>query len=229
MVPFRQCKLTELLFSNSFPSPGQAFGQFRHPQKAIMIVTANPWGDYNATSQILRYSALAREVAVPRAPSATESILSSTLESRHGSIGGRESTNSVAAEEMEKAAAEIERLRAENENLSVRLAEEEIVRTDMAMRLKASEEMCLTIEQDVREECWNEMDERMEEERRRWQNAWDEQVSLLFCELCDFDSNFKQTGHNEEHLDKKLELFSRGFQSKYLPLLARALLQNRRN
>ncbi|PYI27506.1 kinesin family protein [Aspergillus indologenus CBS 114.80] len=195
MVPFRQCKLTELLFSNSFPSPGQAFGQFRHPQKAIMIVTANPWGDYNATSQILRYSALAREVAVPRAPSATESILSSTLESRHGFIGGRESTNSVAAEELEKAAAEIERLRAENENLSVRLAEEEVVRTDLAMRLKASEEMCLTIEQDVREECWNEMDERMEEERRRWQSAWDE-----------------QTGHNEEHLDKKLELFSRGFQ-----------------
>ncbi|RAH85309.1 kinesin-like protein [Aspergillus japonicus CBS 114.51] len=195
MVPFRQCKLTELLFSNSFPSPGQAFGQFRHPQKAIMIVTANPWGDYNATSQILRYSALAREVAVPRAPSATESILSSTLESRHGSIGGRESTSSVAAEELEKAAAEIERLRAENENLSGRLADEEIVRTDLAMRLKASEEMCLTIEQDVREECWNEMDERMEEERRRWQSAWDE-----------------QTGHNEEHLDKKLELFSRGFQ-----------------
>lgn len=35
-----------------------------------MIVTADPLGDYNATSQILRYSALAREVTVPRATSA---------------------------------------------------------------------------------------------------------------------------------------------------------------
>lgn len=40
-----------------------------------MIVTANPHGDFNATSQILRYSALAREVTVPRIPSITESIL----------------------------------------------------------------------------------------------------------------------------------------------------------
>jgi hypothetical protein len=34
-----------------------------------MIVTADPLGDFNATSQILRYSALAREVTVPRIPS----------------------------------------------------------------------------------------------------------------------------------------------------------------
>lgn len=40
-----------------------------------MIVTADAHGDYNATSQILRYSALAREVTVPRIPSITETIL----------------------------------------------------------------------------------------------------------------------------------------------------------
>lgn len=40
-----------------------------------MIVTADPHGDFNATSQILRYSALAREVTVPRIPSITETIL----------------------------------------------------------------------------------------------------------------------------------------------------------
>lgn len=40
-----------------------------------MIVTADPHGDFNATSQILRYSALAREVTVPRVPSITETIL----------------------------------------------------------------------------------------------------------------------------------------------------------
>lgn len=68
VVPFRQCKLTELLFTNSFPPPSSAHR--RNPQRAVMIVTADPLGDYNATSQILRYSALAREVTVPRAPSA---------------------------------------------------------------------------------------------------------------------------------------------------------------
>lgn len=78
VVPFRQCKLTELLFSNSFPSPSslsQSQSIRRNPQKAVMVVTADPRGDFNATSQILRYSALAREVTVPRIPSITETIL----------------------------------------------------------------------------------------------------------------------------------------------------------
>ncbi|KAI0485054.1 P-loop containing nucleoside triphosphate hydrolase protein [Xylariaceae sp. FL0804] len=80
LVPFRQCKLTELLFSNSFPSASNAHAanQRRAPQKAVMIVTADPLGDFNATSQILRYSALAREVTVPRVPSLTATILAHT-------------------------------------------------------------------------------------------------------------------------------------------------------
>ncbi|KAK8070000.1 hypothetical protein PG994_006616 [Apiospora phragmitis] len=86
LVPFRQCKLTELLFSNSFPSPSftqSASIHRRNPQKAVMVVTADPVADFNATSQILRYSALARTVTVPRVPSITQTILhpstSSTL------------------------------------------------------------------------------------------------------------------------------------------------------
>ncbi|KAM7198382.1 kinesin-like motor protein 9 [Naviculisporaceae sp. PSN 640] len=78
LVPFRQCKLTELLFSNSFPSASAyASARHRNPQKAVMIVTADPLGDFNATSQILRYSALAREVTVPRVPSLTQTLLAS--------------------------------------------------------------------------------------------------------------------------------------------------------
>ncbi|KAG2014836.1 hypothetical protein GB937_006294 [Aspergillus fischeri] len=195
LVPFRQCKLTELLFSNSFPSSNQLPGFNRHPQKAIMIVTADPLGEYNATSQILRYSALAREVTVPRVPSLTESILSSTLGSCKGAASGRNSPNLALSEELEKAVAEIARLTSENETLAVRLAEEEIMRADLEMRLKSIEEKCLLIEQEVREECWADMDERMEEERKRWQTAFDEQI-----------------GRNDEHLDKKIELLSRGFQ-----------------
>ncbi|KAL5043789.1 hypothetical protein BDW71DRAFT_115013 [Aspergillus fruticulosus] len=192
MVPYRQCKLTELLFSNSFPSH-QTSSINRNPQKAIMIVTADPLGDYNATSQILRYSALAREVTVPRTTSA-ESILSSTLGSRKGS-GCRHSPQLCLAEDLEKALAEIERLTAENERLSLRLTEEEVLRAETETALSISEERCLLIEQEVREECWAEMDERMEQERKRWQAAWDE-----------------QTGHNDDHVDKKIELLSRGFQ-----------------
>lgn len=45
-----------------------------------MIVTADPHGDFNATSQILRYSALAREVTVPRVPSITQTILTTAAQ-----------------------------------------------------------------------------------------------------------------------------------------------------
>ncbi|KAL2008360.1 hypothetical protein VTN00DRAFT_8342 [Thermoascus crustaceus] len=189
LVPFRQCKLTELLFSNSFPTPNQAaVSHLRPPQKAIMIVTADPLGDFNATSQILRYSALAKEVTVPRIPSVASTVLSSTP----SRLSGRTSPQSVSIEELEIAAQEIARITEEYEAVVMKLAEEEIARAEAEMKLKAAEERCLMIEQDVREECWAEMDERMEEERKRWQLAWDEQI-----------------GRSNEHLDKKLELLSR--------------------
>lgn len=144
-----------------------------------MVVTADPLGDYNATSQILRYSALAREVAVPRVPSVSESVCSSSVESYKPSEPGRNSTSMATNEELESALAEIERLTKENSNLTMKLNEEEIMRAELEMKLNASEEHCIEIEQDVREECWAEMDERMEEERRRWQTALEEQVRNL--------------------------------------------------
>ncbi|CRG92582.1 Kinesin-like motor protein 9 [Talaromyces islandicus] len=195
VVPYRQCKLTELLFSNSFPSSHTA-SHNRHPQKAIMIVTADPLGDFNATSQILRYSALAREVTVPRIPSVTSTILSGSSvssQSRPQTANGRTTPYSASTEDLEEAAREIVRITDDCEVLILKLAEEEIARQEAELKLRAAEEKCIAIEQEVREECWAEMDERMEEERKRWQTAWDQ-----------------QTGRNEEHLDKKLELVSRG-------------------
>lgn len=151
-----------------------------HPQKAIMVVTADPLGDFNATSQILRYSALAREVTVPRVPSLTGSIVS-TSSGHHRSASGRTTPNDAIAEELERAVAEITRLTKDCHGLAVRLAEEEIARSEVEIRLRAAEDRCLMIEQEVREECWAEMDEKMEEERKRWQNALDEQVSISQC------------------------------------------------
>ena len=141
-----------------------------------MIVTADPLGDFNATSQILRYSALAREVTVPRVPSVTETIFSSSSSSK-GSISGRNSPNYVSNEELDRAMAEITRLTADCQTFAVRLAKEEIAREELEIRLASAEDRCLMVEQEVREECWAEMDERVEEERRKWQNAWEEQVS----------------------------------------------------
>ena len=152
----------------------------QYPQKAVMVVTADPLGDFNATSQILRYSALAREVTVPRVPSVTESILSASS-ARERSTSGRNSPNNTSAEELERAATEIARLTNDCHSLAVRLAEEEIARSEVEIRLRAVEERCLDIEQEVREECWAEMDEMMEEERKRWQIAWDEQVGTQRC------------------------------------------------
>jgi hypothetical protein len=164
-----------------------------------MIITADPLGDFNATSQILRYSALAREVTVPRIPSVTSTILSgSTNVSKNSSSNGRMTPYSAYAEELETAALEIARISDEYDALAVRLAEEEILRAEAEMKWKAAEESCEFIEQEVREECWAEMEDRMEEERKRWQLAWDEQA-----------------GRHDEHLDKKLELLSRGVSSEY--------------
>lgn len=142
-----------------------------------MVVTADPLGDFNATSQILRYSALAREVTVPRMPSLAGSIISTTS-GKDRSVSGRTSPHyASSSEELERAMAEIARLTKDCHGLAVRLAEEEIVRSEMEIRLNVAEERCTDIEQEVREECWAEMDEMMEEERKRWQNAWNEQVS----------------------------------------------------
>lgn len=182
-----------------------------------MIVTADPLGDFNATSQILRYSALAREVTVARAPSVCESIMS-TASSSQRSASARSSHHVESTGELERAAAEINRLTRDCHALAVKLAEEEIARSEVELRLQAAEDRCLMVEQDVREECWAEMDEKMEEERKRWQTAWDEQVNhgqFLFGNK----ANYAQIGRNDEHIDKKVELVSRGFQSKLVNVI----------
>ncbi|OCK83362.1 kinesin [Lepidopterella palustris CBS 459.81] len=204
IVPFRQCKLTELLFSNSFPSPSTTASHHhnhhhhphRNPQKAIMIVTADPVGDFNATSQILRYSALAREVTVPRIPSVTSTILSGTT-----AIGGKSqlasgrNSPSVPYEELEQATQEIARLCEEVDVLALRLAEETARRKAAEASWRAAEEHMLEVEQNVRDDCFAEMEMRIEAERRRWKGAWDEEAD-----------------RNDEHLDRKIEVLVQGIQ-----------------
>lgn len=149
----------------------------RNAQKAIMIVAADPSGDFNATSQILRYSALAREVTVPRIPSVSSTILAGTT-SRVPS--GPLSPTSIPTDEavVEMAFSEIARLNEEVEVLNVRLAEAEGRRREAEENWQKAEDKSEEIEMAVREECWAEVERRTVGERRRWMGAWNEEASF---------------------------------------------------
>lgn len=165
VVPFRQCKLTELLFSNSFPSSTRQT-QHIQPQKSIMIVTADVRGDYNATSQILRYSALAREVTVPRTPSYT---LTLSTGPRPGTACSGRSTPSALLDELEASAAEIARLQQELSIFTLHLSEETARRKAAEQSWAAAEDHMAILEQEIRDECYLEMESAVDQERRRWQ------------------------------------------------------------
>ncbi|KAK5001182.1 hypothetical protein LTR66_000059 [Elasticomyces elasticus] len=194
IVPFRQCKLTELLFSNSFPSSNSHQYHHKAPQKSIMVVAADPVGDFNATSQILRYSALAREVTVPRIPSVTSTILAGVPagKGQGGYFSGR-ITPSAAQEELEHALTEMAKLREELDISQLRLREEMQRRRDTEASWKVAEERVAEVEQEVREEVWQEMEERLVQEQARWRQARNEELD-----------------RNDEHLDRKLDILSRG-------------------
>ena len=187
LVPFRQCKLTELLFSNSFAHQHGAI--HKTPQKSIMIVTADPLGDFNATSQILRYSALAREVTVPRIPSVTSTILSGTTRANNG----RPTTPSALQEELENALASLAQLREDLEVSQLRLEEETKRRREAEASWKVAESRIEDVEAEIREEVWSEMEAKLAQEQRRWRAARDAELDA-----------------QDSHLDRKLEILTRG-------------------
>jgi hypothetical protein len=158
-----------------------------------MIVTADPLGDFNATSQILRYSALAREITVPRTPSIPSTILSG-MHAKNELASGR-TTPSYPSEELEFAAQEIARLSEELDVMTFRMADEEKRRLAAEEAWKAADERCLLVEQQVREECSTEMEKTMEAEMRRWKGALGEEAD-----------------RNDEHMDKKLGLLTQTIQ-----------------
>ncbi|KAF2865884.1 kinesin family protein-like protein [Massariosphaeria phaeospora] len=187
VVPFRQCKLTELLFSNSFPSASR-HTHSHQPQKSTMIVTADPKGDFNATSQILRYSALAREVTVPRIPSTTSTIFSGTPLKSSTTSSGR-TTPSAVLEELESANAEIARLTADIEIFALRFTEETGRRKAAEKSWSAAEDYMIELEQEIRNDCFAEMEAAVDQERRRWQTALD-----------------NEQDNQQAHLDSKIDV-----------------------
>ena len=162
-----------------------------------MIVTADPLGDFNATSQILRYSALAREVTVPRIPSVSSTILAGIPGSR--SASGRTSppgaNGGVDEGVVEMAFSELARLNDEVELLGLRLDEEEKRRREAEEGWARAETRAEEVELEVREEVWKEMETRIEEERNRWK-----------------DLHAEEGVRGEEHFDKKLDILTKGIQ-----------------
>ncbi|OQO07809.1 hypothetical protein B0A48_06600 [Cryoendolithus antarcticus] len=184
-VPYRNCKLTELLFTNFF-APSTSTVR-RQPQKAVMIVTADPGGDFNATGQILRYSALAKNIVAPRVPSTTSTILAGTNAppSRGGAnsaASGRTSPSTSSAttvalhDELATALAAIASLRQDLEITVLELQHERLRRGEAEENWQAAVLHTEEVEAEVREEVWAEMEARLVLEQRRWRAARDAEV-----------------------------------------------------
>ncbi|PHH65086.1 hypothetical protein CDD81_3484 [Ophiocordyceps australis] len=223
VVPFRQCKLTELLFSNSFPSAASAaVAPRRNPQRGIMIVTADPRGDFNATSQILRYSALAREVTVPRIPSITATILATAQTRPFLHAGpGRSPTPQLRGEDratMEIAALEIARMSEEMDHVRRELELQTQARLEAEAHLVTLEDRMLEVEAAVRDECATEFEERLALELARFKNSlaveqerndehWDRKIDVLERGLCSSSAassaNLKRAPRKDADADKE--------------------------
>lgn len=178
-----------------------------------MIITADPRGDFNATSQILRYSALAREVTVPRIPSITATILAhpppktatrSPSPVHHhtrpfmppGSGSFRNYTPPMSSDErqtMEIAALEIARLSDETDQLREEVDRQTEARISAEAHLLSMEERMLDMEAAIREDCAAEFEQRLAMEMARWK------ASMAL-----------EQERNEEHWDRKVEILERG-------------------
>jgi len=171
IVPYRQCKLTELLFSNSFSAASTSNPQQSRQQKAVMIVTADARGDFNATSQILRYSALAREVTVPRIPSVTSTLFSTaattttTATAPHNHAVLISSTSTAPSTNPRLPCTTCATHAVEIATLRFALDEE---RASHAKELE-------TQEYNVRADCWDSFELELDKQRARWQEAWEEE------------------------------------------------------
>ncbi|RFN51454.1 kinesin [Fusarium flagelliforme] len=197
----------------------------RNPQRGVMIVTADPRGDFNATSQILRYSALAREVAVPRVPSITSTILSPTTPGPNRSISPtlhhnhlrpvvpshhvsyRNYTPQMSADDratMEVAALEIARLSEEADKLREQTNQlREIVDQETEARYVAEAHL-------------QSMEDRMEDRMLDLEAAIREQCAIEFedrlaLEMARWKNSMSiEHERTEEHWDRKVEILERG-------------------
>lgn len=143
-----------------------------------MIVTADPRGDYNATSQILKYAALAKETTVPRVVSVTSSILPNTSATMapHRTPSATLAASTTTHHHhpaIESQAHIIARLTAELAQARAALHDSECERQSLESSWAAAETRLERLEAEIREECWSSFEARLAQERARWRAAWE--------------------------------------------------------
>ncbi len=162
IVPFRHSKLTEL-FQSFFVGEG----------KAVMIVNANPYDTgFDENSHVMKFSAIAKEVAVPRhvAP-VTKTLPPLPPHEEERMSGSRSLAKSKSSIEISRsdsdASADVTIVEDEEEDgdeqsdpfVDMLLERHE----ELRQKLYAAELRCATIEAQVREEMANEIEERLRE------------------------------------------------------------------
>lgn len=203
-----------------------------------MIVTADPHGDFNATSQILRYSALAREITVPRIPSITQMILaqpppsapggsslptssplsSPTLQHSRPFFGGLSSspvlsrTFSPASATSGDSGGDHHRGTMETAALEIAAQAETIARQAEEMEYLRS---CLAAEQAARQETQAHLlsmeDRMLELEQEIREDVVDELERRFEAEFAHWRAAAQaEAERREEHWDQKVEILVRG-------------------
>jgi succinate--hydroxymethylglutarate CoA-transferase len=95
-------------------------------------------------------------------------------------------------EELEYAHAEIARLTSEIEVFALRLTEETARRKAAESSWAAAEDHMVDLEQEIRDECYLEMESAVDQERRRWQAALD-----------------NEQDNQQAHIDSKIDVVIR--------------------
>lgn len=182
-----------------------------------MVLTVDPYENFDAASQVLRYFALGRTATVPRTMALQESIARGKSSDDKFPKAATSARDSGGEEKSSKASSqiglELSALTLEYEALALKLLEEEHARAENEVKWLAAEERCLNIEQRVREVCWEEMEKRLEETKKRWSVALQDQAA-----------------RHDEHLGRKLDLLTKsleGEQSRTEPLKGLLVLWNR--
>lgn len=196
-----------------------------------MIVTADPNGDFNATTQILRYSALARDVTVPQTPPTCESTPQTGLAAAKASAPGynlhgspSQTVRSTRRHPRRQLAALDKRAR-RNRSTNSTASEGSSTAEDAAVELaRLSEESaylreCLAREKEARAAAETHLlsieEKMLELEQTVREDCVAEFEQRLAIELSRWKAGLQMAiERGEEHWDKKMEVFERGLMTQ---------------
>lgn len=171
IIPFRHSKLTEL-FQSFFTGDGSV----------VMIVNVNPYGTgFEESTNVMRFSAMAKDVGIHVAPSASPSKPANTLVQRTASA----STQAESSDEEDEEDPFVTMLLEENERLRQR------VRAWLT-QCERAEKLCTIIEKTVRDE----MAAHLEQALKKMQAYYEEQLRT-------------EMEANDAFTDRKIDLFAR--------------------